>query len=202
MNLPMVLGLVVMALVTGIGVTTIGYYTPFMIFSSIFMAVGAGLLTTLTPNAGKSEWIGFQAVFGMGVGLGLQQTLIAIQTCLPASDIPIGTAIIMFSQTLGGAIFISVAQNVFSNQLPKNIAAAGIKGISGTLVVGSGATELKDVIASLSPGLLEPILLAYNKTLNQTLCVSTALAALSILGGMFVEWKSVKGKQIDTTTAA
>lgn len=165
------------------------------------MAIGSGLLTTLAVETGSPPWIGYQVIFGMGVGFGLQQALIAMQTCLSVVDTPTGTAIIMFSQTLGGAIFIAVAQNIFSNQLPRNIAATGVQGISSSLVAGVGATQLKAVIASISPDLMEPVLHAYNKTLNETLYVSVALAAVSVIGAGCVEWKSVKSKIADSTVS-
>lgn len=76
----------------------------------------AGLLTTFDPSTGSQKWIGYQTMFGFGVGFGMQQALIAVQAVLPARDVPVGTAIVMFCQTLGGALFISVGQNVFTNK--------------------------------------------------------------------------------------
>jgi hypothetical protein len=98
MNIPMVLGLVLVSILVGISVTLLGYYTPFMYSSVIAMSIGAGLLSTLKVNSGHNEWIGYQVLFGAGIGLGMQNTLIAVQTALPLADVPIGTAIIMFSQ--------------------------------------------------------------------------------------------------------
>lgn len=40
MNIPMVLALVLTSLIGGVGVTIIGYYTPFVIASSVLMAIG------------------------------------------------------------------------------------------------------------------------------------------------------------------
>ena len=107
MNLPMILGLVILSVSAGGLVTTLGYYTPFIIISSVFMSVGAGLLSTFKTNTGHAMWIGYQVLYGAGVGMGMQQPLIAVQTVLPKKDHPIGTAIIMLGQTLGGALFIS-----------------------------------------------------------------------------------------------
>ena len=44
----------------GLTVTAIGYYTPFVIASSVFMAIGAGLLSTFETNTGAGKWIGYQ----------------------------------------------------------------------------------------------------------------------------------------------
>ncbi|KAH7401930.1 major facilitator superfamily domain-containing protein [Phaeosphaeria sp. MPI-PUGE-AT-0046c] len=192
MNLPAILGLVIISMGAGVAVTVIGYYTPFMLVSSVLMAIGAGLLSTFEVNSGASQWIGYQFLFGAGVGFGMQQTLVAVQTSLPADDIPIGTAIMMFTQTLGGALFISVGQNVFTNQLIKNLGTV-VPDLDPKIVLAVGATELKNAIeAKFLPGVIQ----AYNLALTQTFYVSVAAASLSIIGAAFVEWKSMKGKQV------
>ncbi|KAG6016876.1 hypothetical protein E4U41_004333, partial [Claviceps citrina] len=116
-NLPMILSLVIFSILSGGLVTTLGHYAPFMILSAVLMSVGAGMLSTLTVDAGPAHWIGYQILFGIGVGLGMQQTMVAVQASLAGADVAIGTAIIIFAQTLGGALFICVAQNVFQNGL-------------------------------------------------------------------------------------
>jgi hypothetical protein len=78
MNLPAILSLVIMSMLSGGLVTVLGYYTPFMIASSVLMSIGAGLLTTFATDTGHAKWIGYQVLFGMGVGLGMQQTLIVV----------------------------------------------------------------------------------------------------------------------------
>ena len=98
MSLPFILGMVVFSIFVGGAITAIGYYTPFMYLSAILMPIGAGLLSTLKPDSGHAEWIGYQAIFGFGTGAGFQQPLLAAQAVLPLADIPIGTAIMMFAQ--------------------------------------------------------------------------------------------------------
>lgn len=122
--------------------------------------------------------------------------LIAAQTVLPLDDVPIGTTIIIFVQTLGGALFISVAQNIFTNQLMKNL----IKNVSidPQLVLHVGATNLRKAV---DPALLPGVLTAYNSAITQTFYVSMAMAAFSILGSALIEWKSVKGKKLETVAA-
>ncbi|THZ73324.1 MFS transporter [Aureobasidium pullulans] len=195
MSLPLILGVVICSVVAGGLVTTFGFYSPFMIASSILMAIGAGLLTTFKVDTGHAEWIGYQALFGIGVGLGMQQILIAVQTVLPAADIPTGTAIVMFFQTLGGALFISVGQNVFTNKLVSGLKAA-VPDLDPAIVLSTGATELKSAIGEQYR---DGVLQAYNDALTNSYYVAVALATLSIIGSAAVEWKSVKGKKIEMT---
>ncbi len=198
MSLPLILGLVIMSLVAGGVISKLGYYSPFVLASSIMMAIGAGLLTTLEVNTGHSKWIGYQALYGFGVGCGMQQTLIAVQTALPEADVPIGTAIMMFTQILGGALSVSVGQNVFTNQLSKNLLNA-LPNFDPDIVLTTGATEIHERIAS---NVLPAVLRAYSKALTQTFYVSAATGAASIFGAVLMPWLSVKGKNVSMGAAA
>ncbi|KAF2749814.1 MFS general substrate transporter [Sporormia fimetaria CBS 119925] len=198
MNLPTILGVVVLSIVAGGLITATGYYTPFMLAASILTPIGAGLLTTWETDTNSPKWIGYQFIFGAGVGVGLQQALIVVQAVLPDADIPMGTAIIMFCQTLGGALFISVAQNVFTNQLIKNLQAI-VPGLSPGFVLSVGATEIKAV---MPPEFLQGVISAYNAALTETYYVSVATGALSFIGVLFIQWKSMKGKKIGVAVPA
>ena len=106
----------------------------------------------------------------------------------------------MFAQTFGGALFISVAQNVFTNRLLKNL-LQNVPTLNPAIVLQTGATSLKHAVTASNPSLLPGVLTAYNNALVQTYYVSVALAALSIFGALGIEWKSVKGKKIETVAA-
>jgi hypothetical protein len=80
----------------------------------------------------------------------------------------------------------------FTNQLIKNLQSV-VPDLDPKIVLAVGATEIKHQIeAKFLPGVLS----AYNLALTQTFYVSVAAGSLSIIGAAFVEWKSMKGKQI------
>ncbi|KAJ7197012.1 major facilitator superfamily domain-containing protein [Mycena pura] len=192
-NLPMILSLVVASLFAGGVITAVGYYTPFMILSSLLMGIGAGLLSTFSTSTGHAHWIGFQVIYGFGVGFGMQQPIMAAQTVLSLADIPTGTALIMFLQTLGGALFVSVGQNVFTNKLGSGLARR-VPGVDPAIVLSAGATSLRGLIDA---GDLAAVLAVYNDALMAAFYVSVAMASLSLFGALAVEWRSVKGKKIE-----
>ncbi|KAG5996383.1 hypothetical protein E4U43_002862 [Claviceps pusilla] len=197
-NLPMILSLVIFSILSGGLVSSIGYYAPFMLLSTLLMSIGAGKLSTLHVDSPPAQWIGYQVLFGTGVGLGMQQTMVAVQASLEGSDVSIGTAIIIFSQTLGGALFICVAQNVFQNKLVSNVAAANVAGLDPARVIAVGATEVHTLIAK---EYLPVVLEAYNGAVTNTFYVSVVMASLSIVGSALVPWNSVKGKKIEMAAA-
>jgi MFS family permease len=197
MNIPMVLTLVIVSILSGVGVTAIGYYAPLMIASSILMSTGVGLISTFTPETGHAKWIGYQAFAGIGLGLGMQQPLIAVQTVLDISLVPIGTSVIIFVQTLGGALFVSIAQSVFTNKLNIGLKEF-VPGLDPTIVLQTGATSIQKTI---NKAYLPGVTLAYNNALTDAFLVATAMAALTIIGSLSIEWKSVKGKKIEMEAA-
>lgn len=189
----MVLAVVVVSLLAGGIITAVGYYTPFMILCAAVSAVGCGLLTTLEPDSPPAKWIGYQVVLGAGLGMGMQQPLMAVQTVLDIADVPTGTAVVVFAQTVGGSIILLVAQNLFQNRLLANLAAYA-PSVDPALVFAAGATGLE---AAVSPADAPSVLQAYNDAIDTTLFIPTGMAAVAIFGALVMEWKSVKGKKFE-----
>ncbi|KAL8813215.1 MAG: hypothetical protein Q9223_000968 [Gallowayella weberi] len=202
MNLPLIMAHVIAALLAGGLITYTGYYTPFMLISSVLVSLGAGFITTLKPNTGHPAWIGYQALFGLGSGLGMNQPLMAAQTVLPLNDVSIGTALVIFGQTLGGAIFVSAAQNVFTNTLLSNLARS-LPEINPGIVLSAGATALRSVIErqGLGSEAVERAAEAYSGALGRAFQMVTGLACVTILGAVGMEWRSVKGSGRDVGAA-
>ncbi|TVY89371.1 Efflux pump [Lachnellula willkommii] len=185
--LPMVLALVVASISTGILTSRIGYYMPFLIFGICITSVGAGLLTTLGLSTAVGQWVGYQILYGYGMGSYVQAPNMAAQTVLPQNEVSIGISVLFFGQTLFGAIFVSVGQNVLDNQLAKRL--AGIASITSKQLQTAGITGLFKLI---SPENHTAALEAYNDSLRICFQVGLILACLSILGAAGMEWRSVK----------
>nr|GAT57086.1 major facilitator superfamily transporter [Mycena chlorophos] len=196
-NIPLLLSVVVGSIFSGALVTVTGYYTPFMILSTVLMTVGAGLLSTFTTNTSTGHWIGYQICFGLGVGVGLQQPIIAAQNVLPLAQVPLGTSLVMFAQTIGGALFISSAENVFTNKLIAGMEKQ-VPGVSPLVVINAGATELASVIDKAD---LPAVLHVYNHALVSAFTVSVAMCGISLVASLAMEWKSIKGKKLEMVAA-
>ena len=198
-NLPMLLAVTIASIIGGGLVTALGYYTPFMYLCVVFSSIGAGLLTTFDLQTTTANWIGYQIIFGLGIGFGMQQGMVAAQTVLAIEDVPIGTSIIIFSQMFGGALFVSVGQNTFTNKLVENLLALG-GNVNPVAVVNAGATQIGSLFGS-DPAVLEQVLVAYNGALDKAFQVALIMACLATLGAAGMEWKSVKGKKIEMAGA-
>lgn len=185
--LPMVIPIVIASILTGQLISRIGYYTPFMLIGIVFTAVGAGMLTTLEVNTTTGQWIGYQILYGFGLGCSNQTPNMAAQTVLPRDQVAIGASLMFFGQTLFGAVFTSVGQNVLDNQLTKRL--ADIPGITAKLIQSTGAT---DILSFVPPAQHAEALIKYNNSLRVCFQVGVILACLSFIGAVFMEWRTVK----------
>ncbi|KAM0342627.1 hypothetical protein ACHAPU_009356 [Fusarium lateritium] len=196
-NLPMLLGIVLFAMAAGAAVTVWGYYTPFMIAGSVLMAIGFGLITTFEVETSTAKWVGYQLIAGIGVGIGLQQSLIAVQVVCEMVDVPTATALIVFSQTLGGALCVTAGNTVFTNTLINKI-HEHVPEIDPYLVIATGATNIRNVIRA---EWLDGVILAYNDALTTSFYVGAGTASATIVGALLMEWRSVKGREIEMAAA-
>ncbi|OAL43139.1 MFS general substrate transporter [Pyrenochaeta sp. DS3sAY3a] len=188
-TIPMVLSLVLFGIVTAVITQKIGYYVPAMLISPVLASIGGGLLSTLTPSAGKGMWIGFQVLYGLGIGAGAQTANLAAQTVLARSDVALGTSMMFFVQQLGGSVFLAVGQNIFARALVKRL--AGIAGLDAQRIVATGATELHKTVP---PDAIDVVIDAYSYSLTRVFLLTAALSAAMIIGALMVEWRSIKGK--------
>jgi MFS family permease len=185
--IPLVVSLVVFGIVTAIVTQKIGYYVPSLLVAPVISSIGVGLLSTLTPSSSRAAWIGYQVLYGFGVGAGAQSASLAAQTVLPPEDVPLGTAMNFFMQQLGGAIFVPVAQNIFASALVRKL--SGVAGLDTTAILNTGATELERIVPA---GELNTVVNAYSYASTRVFLLGAGLSACMMIGALGVEWKSIK----------
>jgi hypothetical protein len=84
----------------------------------------------------------------------MSQPIVAIQNALPADQIAIGTSLIVFCKYLGGALFVSLAQTIFTNGL-RNALPTFAPQVDPQTVITAGATSVRAVTPKASvPGVL------------------------------------------------
>ena len=188
--------MVVGSILGGIFNGKVGYYTPLAITGNCIMCTGASLLTTLQVDTSVGKWIGYQTLYGFGLGLCFQVPNLAAQTCLPKKDVPTGLALMLFGSLIGASVFVAVGENVLSNQLVRRL--SGFPGFDPSLVTSGGVTSLLD---SLPEGMRDPALVAYNEALRTVFVVGLILSCLATLGTFSLEWKTVKKDKIAKAAA-
>jgi hypothetical protein len=189
--LPSMLSQTVAALVSGIGITMLGYYNPFIIVGPALMSVAAGLITTLKVDSRSAEWIGYQIINGVGSGFFMTAPMIAVQTVLSPANTPVGIAIVSFFQMFGGALLAGLSQTIFNQRLPKEL-AKNVPGVDVAALLAAGTAAVRRVVL---PEQLPAVLESYNGALLAPFYLSVGVTALSSFFALGLEWVDVKKKK-------
>lgn len=186
--IPTVVANILISIIAGGAVVKLGYYLPFLIVGMALSAISAGLFTTFTVNTNRGMWIGYQILAGLGHGLVIQMLVTAVQAVLPLSKIAAGTTLILFSQFLGGAVFLSIAQNVFQSQLASQLEDMA-SDVDVGKIVAAGASGFRTMVTQTQ---LPEVLKAYNGAIVDVFWIVTAGAIVAFLASLGMEWKTVK----------
>ncbi|RYP04528.1 hypothetical protein DL764_004390 [Monosporascus ibericus] len=149
-NIPMVLANVILAVISGLGVSKLGYISPFCYASVVFTSIGSGLLMTMTSETSTGRWIGYQILFGFGIGLGFQQPPNAPLTVLSFEDLPIGIATTLFARNLGASLFVTTGNSMLFNELRSRFEDLEIPGVDPEALLAAGATSFRSIVPSSS----------------------------------------------------
>lgn len=193
--LPLLLATVLTSVLSGALITGIGYYNPVVLPSMVLLTVGAGMITTFGLDSPTPVWLGYQVLTGLGVGVGFQLGVLVVQNVLPRGDIPVATACVQFFQSLGGAVFIAVAQTVFQNGLVAGV-ARDAPGVAPEIFINSGADQVRQVLQRLGKEqYTTAVLSAYLDGLRNTYYISVACGAAAFFAASGLSWISLKKKK-------
>ncbi|KAK4677126.1 hypothetical protein QC764_0067560 [Podospora pseudoanserina] len=195
--LPLLISVVITSVATGGLVTVVGYYNPFILPCMVLFATGAGMITTFSLTTPFSAWFGYQVLAGLGIGVGFQTGVLVVQNVMPLEWIPVATACIQFFQSIGGAIFIAVAQAVFQNGLIDTL-AKDAPGLPAELFLNIGASQVSQVVSAPPPaGLGRPddvniVLNAYLQGLRNTYYIAVGCACGAFVAACGLSWKKIQ----------
>lgn len=150
-----------------LGGFTLNHTFPALASASSFMALGTGLLSTLTlADHVQTRTYGFEVLLGLGVGLSISSSTLVAATDSEKADHAIAQGIVAQSRVLGGSI--------------------GIAASTAILGVMSKHSTLSD------PKLAERT--AYADAFGRTMWVCAIIACLSLLFSMGT-WKRKRDKK-------
>ncbi|KZS97593.1 ABC transporter [Sistotremastrum niveocremeum HHB9708] len=195
------LGLVVAAGVSGGIIAKTGRYWPFLFLSPLLSSVAAGLIFTVAADTPNKKLLGFQILFGIGLGGAMQNTIIATQTEFAFEEemIPQATSIVNFLQLVGGVLGISIGSTLFGNQLVANLPKY-TNGLTPDQIfaVRSSVTAIFTLPEELQQG----VTAAYVASLDRVFILGVPAGALAALSALLIKNYSVKERGSAVTMAA
>jgi EmrB/QacA subfamily drug resistance transporter len=140
LTIPMVIGLFGSSTLSGRYISRSGHYKRIMLSGAAALTVGLALMGLIDDTTSLAEVAVFMLIVGSGIGMLMQNLILAVQNVIPSSEIGAGSALIAFFRSLGGAIGVSVMGAVLSTKVGDSIAqGVAEKGIDPA-PLGSGGT--------------------------------------------------------------
>jgi len=156
--MPLNVAQIVMGIVTGLLITRTGRYKEFMVLGVVILGVGQWMLTRLTWLSPAWQATVPMVVFGIGLGMVLQQYTLVVQNSVSRLDLGVATAASQFFRSVGSTVGIAVFGTVMNTGLLQAITGHLPPGASvRTEGLNAGAVLDPGVLASLPPAVADAV---------------------------------------------
>ncbi|WP_405484906.1 MFS transporter [Nocardia sp. NBC_00511] len=187
--LPLVLGIMVGAQLSGLVTKFTGRYKALPVAGSLVIAAGSLLFGLVHYDSPLWQPLLYCGVIGFGLGGCMQTLIIAAQNAGPRSDMGVSTAAATFFRQMGGTLGVAVFLTVLFNLLPHKI----IDAFGGTLPPGLDPSRMSQLetnttgIAALPDELRTPILIGFTHAMGGVFFVAAAVAVLAAFVLVFMK---------------
>ncbi|MFG3708971.1 MDR family MFS transporter [Micromonospora sp. NPDC047670] len=187
MSLPMILGLLVSSTVAGQLITKYGRWKRYLVAGAVVMVAGMLLLATIDTETSIVLLSVYMAVLGIGVGMLMQNLVLAAQNDVPAHELGAATSVLTFFRSMGGTIGVSALGAVLANRVA-TLSAEKLGPLGGGATGGEGSTEVPDLSALPEP-VLKIVQDVYGTATGELFLVATPFAVLALVVVLFIREK-------------
>jgi hypothetical protein len=115
--IPLVFGVSIFTMLTNDVLTVWRHYHPLLVFSALAGTAGVSMIYAVDTDTSTAAWVGFEVLTAAGVGITLQIPMIANQDAVSRDDIASVTALSLFMENLGTALFVATSEATFTTGL-------------------------------------------------------------------------------------
>ncbi len=188
-TLPLVVGLLITSISTGVLVGRTGRYKIFPVTGFFVMAVGLYLLSRLTPETGFWVMSGSMFVLGIGIGLAMQVLTIIVQNTARYEDLGVATSAVTFFRTLGSSFGTAVFGAIYSNGLTSRLRSA----VARSPEVNPKAITTPEALHRYPDAAIRLIVAAYSDTLHVVFLSAVPVAVLGFVVSLFLKQVPLRG---------
>ena len=157
--------------------------------SPIFLAIGGGLLFTANINTSSAALIGYQILYGLGIGFTQNVAFLSVQADNEPKAVPAAIAVVSFCQLFGGMCGPVIGNAILSASLRKYLPEYGVPSD-----VASNVQKSVSAIWVLSGPLRIQVIKAYLRSLNNVYITAVPIAFCIILSALLIRNVSLKSK--------
>ncbi|KGH46113.1 DSBA oxidoreductase [Modestobacter caceresii] len=185
LTIPMVGGLLVSSTVSGILITRTGFWKRYLVAGSLLVALGFGLLATIDHATNMVVLGVFLAVLGVGIGMTMQNLVLAVQNTVAATDLGAASSAVAFFRSLGGTIGVSVLGAVLSSRVGTLI-RSGLSDVPGaSAAAGSQEIGLADLADAPAP-IRALIQVSYGDATGRVFLIAALLSLITIVAVLLI----------------
>lgn len=198
LTLPMIAGNLIGSVLSGQLISRTGKWKRYLVAGSILLIGGLGLAGTIDHTT--ELWLTglYTAVLGLGLGLLMQNLVLAVQNTVRATDIGTASASVAFFRSVGGAIGVSVLGAVLANRVKElaadGLAAAGIPATGGS---AGASMDLQDMPAPIR----DIMRAAYGDATAEIFLISAVVGIVALVAILFIKEQPLR-RTVDIVPAA
>ncbi|MFD4228550.1 MFS transporter [Streptomyces sp. NPDC058545] len=117
MTIPMIAGLFLSSTISGQIITKTGRWKAWLVSGGFLVTAGLGMLGTIRYDTTYWHIAIFMFVMGLGIGMMMQNLVLATQNQVDPSDLGSASSVVTFFRSLGGAIGVSALGAVLGNRV-------------------------------------------------------------------------------------
>ncbi len=186
LTIPMIVGLFLTSTVVGRIITRTGRYKWFMVAGAVLLAGGLALMGTIDYHTSFTLVSLYMFTLGAGVGMLMQNLVLAVQNTLDVADIGSGTSAVAFFRTLGGAIGVSALGAVLSHRV-QDLLVEGLVavGINPAALGGDGASLPN--LATLPEPVKEVVERSFGDGVAELFLIGAPIALIALVAILFLK---------------
>jgi EmrB/QacA subfamily drug resistance transporter len=184
MSLPMIFGLLVSSTVAGQLITKYGRWKAYLVSGAVVMTAGLLLLSRIDAHTGIPVVSVYMAVLGIGVGMLMQNLVLAAQNDVAATELGAATSSITFFRSMGGAIGVSALGAVLADR----VTSLFTEKFGAAATAGGGTAKVPD-LKTLPPEVLLVVKDIYATATSDLFLVAAPIAFLAVIAVLFIKEK-------------
>ncbi|KAK4055977.1 hypothetical protein OIO90_002971 [Microbotryomycetes sp. JL221] len=134
----------VAGIIGGYLVTLYGWIHPEMLVGTVLTSIGSGLFATMNEGTSAAQWIIYQVVASIGMGVWYMLGFLMSQTVVPKPDRAKGANCVVFAQLFGATIWVSASESIYQTTFEKGLNQ--ITGIDKEAILGAGVSGFRQVV--------------------------------------------------------
>ncbi len=196
LTIPMMVGLIGSSTIVGRIISATGRYKRYMLIGAVLLPAGLALMGTIHYDTPILQVAVYMFVVGAGVGMLMQNLVLAVQNVVPARELGAASSNVAFFRTMGGAIGVSALGALLGNKiaalLPERLADAGLSVAS----LGGHSGQLPEI--RLLPAAVRTVVeSSYADGIAEVFLVAAPIALIALVAVAFL-----KEVPLSTRTAA